>query len=286
MKNITRRELLQQASIITTASVLGSSFPGSAQPVAGPANELNKPIYEWIRSARLMIAEAYNPPFYPSFTYEPEKALAIAKALNADSIRYPTASYFAYYPTKTKYPIHPELGTRDPFRRTIELFHNAGLKVVAYNPLNHPFMDVNSDNPDYQNWTKRFIDGRPMTTAHLGWTRYYEGCLNSPYRDVIKARVLEVLTNYPAEVMYFDGPYQGMENSQHFCHCQYCKAAYEKARGKSIPLQDSTTTLEDEIEYRQWMEQDVMVGILREMHEMIRKTRDVPVLFNNTGLLG
>jgi hypothetical protein len=241
--------------------------------------------YEWICSARIVIAEGYNPPFYPSFDYEPEKALDIALQLNADSIRYPTASYYAYYPTKTKYPVHPELGTRDPFRRTVELFHNAGLKVVAYNPLNHPFMDVHSDNPNYQDWVKRDRDGRPLTTRHLGWTEYYEGCLNSPYRAVIKERVLEVLTNYPAEVMYFDGPYQGMDHAQQFCYCRYCQAAYAQARGKSIPLQGGSNTLEEEIEYRQWMSEDVVVGFMREIREMIRQTRDVPVLYNDTGLL-
>jgi hypothetical protein len=41
---------------------------------------------------RIMTAEGYNPPFYPSFDYEPEKVLDIARGLNADSIRYNTGS--------------------------------------------------------------------------------------------------------------------------------------------------------------------------------------------------
>src|SRR5208282_5609554 len=106
------------------------------------------------------------------------------------------------------------------------LFHDAGLKVVAYNPLNHPFMDVRSDNPDYRDWTRYDAAGQPLTTSHMGWTRFYEGCLNSPLRDQIKERVREVVTNYPVDMMYFDGPYEGMQQRMRFCHCRYCKAAY------------------------------------------------------------
>jgi hypothetical protein len=123
---ITRREALQRAGLMTATSALGSSI--FVHPLANISDTESDPhdlIHKWIRSARIVIAEGYNPPFYPSFDYEPEKALAIARQLNADSIRFPTASYFAYFPTKTKYPIHPELGGRDPLRRTVELFHEA-----------------------------------------------------------------------------------------------------------------------------------------------------------------
>ena len=58
----------------------------------------------------------------------------------------------------------------DPFRRTVDLFHAAGLKVVAYNPLNHPFMDVHSDNPLYRDWMRYDAEGRPYVTRHMGWT--------------------------------------------------------------------------------------------------------------------
>ncbi len=40
----------------------------------------------------------------------------IARQLNADSLRYPAASYFAYFPTKSGYPVHPEL-KGDPYAR-------------------------------------------------------------------------------------------------------------------------------------------------------------------------
>jgi hypothetical protein len=43
--------------------------------------------------------------------------------------------------------------------------------------------------------------------------------------------------------------------------------------------------LEDDIEYWRWLTGDVVISYLRELREEIRKTRDVPVLFNDTSLL-
>lgn len=280
MKPWNRRELLQSSGLLLASQLAlrgAEPSPQSAAAAGGGA-------YEWIRNTRTLIAEGYNPPFYPSLDYEPAKAIRIARELNADSLRYPAASYFAFFPTKSGYPVHPEL-KGDPMRETVELCRKAGLKNVAYVPLNHPFMDITSKDPRYAGWSKKFADGRPMTTEHYGFAEYYEGCLNSPVRDVIKAMMREVLVEYPFDVMYFDGPYQGMQNAKNYCHCQYCEAAYRKRFGKAVPSQESKLSREDEIQYHNWMANEVEIAFLREVRETIRSTRDVPVLFNDTSLL-
>ncbi len=200
------------------------------------------PTADWLKTCRTLICEAYNPPFYPSLDYKADKAVSIATTLHADSLRYPAASYFAYFPTKSGYPVHPEL-KGDPFRDTVDLCKQKGMRVVAYVPLNHPFMDASSKDPRYADWSKKFADGTPMTTEHYGFAKYFEGCLNSPVRAVIQALVREVLTQYPVDVMYFDGPYQGMNNAKEYCHCKYCEAAYQKRFGKPVP------TKQDDVEY-------------------------------------
>lgn len=269
MPETTRRKLLKYALTVGAASLL-------------PGEELKRE-WEWIRSCRCVIAEAYNPPFYPRLDYRPDKAIKVCQALGANSLRYPAASYYAYFPTKTAYPRHPEL-RGDLMLETIERCREAGLKVIAYVPLNHPFMEVRANEPRYLDWVKRFADGTPMTTGHYGYATYYEGCLNSPLRDVIRAMVREVL-RYGVDVMYFDGPYMGMKHSHDYCHCKYCVAAYQKARGKSVPKQDAATPTEDTIEYHRWMADDVAIAFLREMRQLIREERDTPVLFNDTSLL-
>jgi hypothetical protein len=273
--NLNRRELLRSAGFVLAGSQLGAAGEPDAAPSAA---------YEWIRNTRTLIAEAYNPPFYPSLDYDPGKAVKIASDLNADSIRYPAASYYAYFPTRSGYPVHPELKS-DIMRQTVDLCRKAGLKTVAYVPLNHPFMDAKSKDARYRDWSKKFANGRPMTTEHYGYAEYFEGCLNSPVRDVIKALVREVLVDYPFDVMYFDGPYQGMQNARNYCHCTFCEAAYRQKFGKPVPNQDEKVSREDEIQYTNWMANDVAIAFLREIREMIRQTRDVPVLFNDTSLL-
>jgi hypothetical protein len=273
--NLSRRELLESAGFL----LAGSAWNASAEPQTA-----SRGAYEWIRNTRTLIAEAYNPPFYPSLDYDPEKAVKIARELNADSMRYPAASYYAYFPTRSGYPVHPELKS-DLMRQTVDLCRQAGLKNVAYVPLNHPFMHAASKDPRYTGWSKKFADGRPMTTEHYGFAEYFEGCLNSPVRDVIKALVHEVLVDYPFDVMYFDGPYQGMQNARNYCHCTYCEAVYQKKFGKPVPDQDQKVSREDEVQYTTWMANDVVIAFLREIRETIRQTRDVPVLFNDTSLL-
>ncbi len=160
MNQMNRRELLRAAGFMLAAS----------QAEGAPA--ASAPVYEWIRNTRTLIAEGYNPPFYPSLDYEPEKAVRIARELNADSLRYPAASYYAYFPVESGYPRHPEL-KGDPMRQTVDLCRKAGLKNIAYVPLNHPFMDVQSKDARYADWSKKFADGRPMTTEHYGFAKYW-----------------------------------------------------------------------------------------------------------------
>jgi hypothetical protein len=98
-----RRELLKSAGLAMVASQMGAMPPGEVTTA------------DWLKTCRALICEAYNPSFYPSFDYKADKAVAIATALNADSMRYPAASYFAYFPTKSGYPVS-ELATRSATR--------------------------------------------------------------------------------------------------------------------------------------------------------------------------
>jgi hypothetical protein len=70
-----------------------------------------------------------------------------------------------------------------------------------------------------------------------------------------------------------------MNNAKEYCHCKYCEAAYQKRFGKPVP------TKQDDVEYTQWMANEVVIAFLHEIREMIRTTRDVPTLFNDTSLL-
>jgi hypothetical protein len=50
-------------------------------------------------------------------------------------------------------------------------------------------------------------------------------------------------------------------------------------------LQNGATTLEEEIEYQQWLTEDVVLGFMHEICDMVRQAREVPIVYNDTGLL-
>jgi hypothetical protein len=245
----------------------------------------SQPAREWAKLPRILIAEGYTPPFYPAFEYDPEKALAIARSLNADALRFPAAAYSAYVPTGAGLPVHPGLRGQDPLARTAELFHRAGLRVVGYVPLFHPFIEAGSREPVYREWVKRFADGRPMTTGHYGYGLRLESCGNSPLREVMLQFVRELVERYPIDLIYFDGPYQGLSTADRICYCRYCREAYGKARGKELPADDRKAARDEQIEYFSWLRQDCCEAFLREVRQTIRGVRDLPVFYNNGALL-
>ena len=53
----------------------------------------------------------------------------------------------------------------------------------------------------------------------------------------------EVVTNYPVDLMYFDGPYQGMDQRSALLPLPVLPGGVSEGAGKSIPLQNATTTL-------------------------------------------
>jgi len=128
MNGLSRRELLQGAGALTAGTTLRrlQSKLGIALP-----DGTNSQVPNWVRSIRLLIAEGYSPPFYPALDYDPKKAVAIARELGCNALRFPSFSYVAYFPTKTKMPRHPELGSRDLLRETADLCADAGIKLVV-----------------------------------------------------------------------------------------------------------------------------------------------------------
>lgn len=275
--NLTRREM-----IALSAMTMGSVGAKAWRSGASASSEAARDTFEWIGSCRALIAEAYNPPFYPALDYEPQRAVTTAVDLNCNAFRYPAASYYAYFPSKSGYPVHPEL-KGDPMRETLALLREKKLRTIAYVPLNHGFMSVKSNDPRYNDWTRKYADGRPIITGHYGFGEFFEGCLNSPLREVIRKLTAEILS-YGFDVMYFDGPYQGMQQSAKFCHCHYCVDAYRARFNLAIP-DESKASAEDRARYITWMRDDVAQAFFQELRDMIRSTRDVPVLFNNTALL-
>jgi hypothetical protein len=91
LKELSRRELIIGGLSLATPD-WGLAF---TEPMRSSLSVLQPPDYpgDWIRTARILVAEAYNPPFYPKLEYDPEKAIHLAEALHANAFRYPALSY-------------------------------------------------------------------------------------------------------------------------------------------------------------------------------------------------
>ncbi len=273
MTDITRRDLVKSPAALWLASRLPAP-DASAEPAFSAA--------VWSHHIRTLIAEGYNSPFYPVYEYDPERATSIALSLNCDSLRYPVAAHYAYFPSESGYPIDPRM-KGDPMRDTLQVLRRHGLRSTAYIPLNNAFMSVESHDPRYPNWTKRYADGAPMITGLFGFDRFFEGCINSPIRQLFFGMVDEVMSRYDYDTIYFDGPYQGMHHMGEYCYCEYCEHAFRKQFGKSIPPQASMTHAED-VQYRTWLTGRV-TDFFRDICGHVRAKKHAPILFNNSGLL-
>jgi len=275
MTDISRRNFLRASSVLLAAG----SAPEWANHLlaAVPPPQVAA---AWIRMPRIVNAEGYVSPFYPEMEYDPERAVNIARSIHANAFRYPAASYYANFPTQTQYPKHPQL-TGDPMRETFRLCRAANIKNIAYVPVIHPFMAVHDPNPFYPNWQRRDADGNPFVTSHFGFTDLHEGCLNSPLRDVAFAMVKEVLA-YDIDLVYFDGPYQGMDQRAKFCHCVWCRALYQKEMGRDIPKEDGP--IDEVAVYTNWID-NRCTDTLRGLADLVRHERNLPVLYNDTSLL-
>lgn len=243
--------------------------------------EITVGIYDWLLSDSVILLEGYQPPMFPKLDFDPEFAADLAQRIGAKIFRFPTLSYYAYYPTK-HYVLHPELGGRDLLKETIEACHKRGIKVIPYIPVGHPFLPADSDLEPYNSWAKLDENGNRLTWWHHGYFDTYFICLNSPYRKAIR----EIVTGYDVDGIYFDGPYQDQTSSGDFCYCPYCRKAYYEKTGKEIPPSPEKRNWDDPdtVEYLNWVINDVKRGLMRELNAIIR-SKDIPHLFNNCGWL-
>ena len=74
MSQITRRRMLAMTTLAAGAPGLHILRVDASGPPFSEEQANADQAVAWIHSNRTLIAEAYNPPFYPSFDFTPEKA--------------------------------------------------------------------------------------------------------------------------------------------------------------------------------------------------------------------
>jgi len=171
-----------------------------------------------------------------------------------------------YYDSK-KFPerIHPTLVNRNLLKEQIEACHKRGIRVPIYTTIQWDHY-TSQRHPD---WCVLDAEGR------LSGTRLYEAgfyrnlCVNSPYRDFVKAHVQEMLETLPVDGFFFD-----IVNVRD-CSCQYCQAGMKQA-GLNPSVQS------DRLKYAKQM----LDAFKLEMTPFVRRFNKDCAIFYNAGHVG
>jgi len=233
------------------------------QDLSVPSDGFQPP--DWLRYARAVYYEGFSPPMHPHLDqFDAERLVKVVVDLGADTLRFQPIGFWAYFPTKSKYPIHPELGNRDLLRETVRACRKAGLHIYCYSKYGNPFMqpDWVDKHPEYLDWVLRGPDGKPsITFDNLGWMMSPKiDATGDAFRQAIQQVVREYAT-YDIDGAYFDAPsgfgYTG------FCYCNTCRRNFKKYCGMDIDRLQNPQDMEAQIAWYQWFNEMQRVDLLQ-----------------------
>ncbi|MCX8170881.1 MAG: beta-galactosidase trimerization domain-containing protein [Candidatus Bathyarchaeota archaeon] len=111
---------------------------------------------------------------------------------------------------------HPHL-TRNLLKEQIEACHKKNIRVPIYTTVQWDHYTAN----EHPEWLVLDEHGYPTGTKLYEPGFYRNLCVNSPYRDFLKAHVKEILQTFPVDGLFLDivRPLD--------CSCKYCRAGME-----------------------------------------------------------
>lgn len=185
-----------------------------------------------------MHIDDWDPAFLSEFdpdTYV--ECLKAAKIQNA-MLYFQSHVGLCYYPTRSGKMHRALVGREDAMRRLADLCHENGITVTGYYSLiyntvehdRHPEWRMLSPNGRSKREEKSEIAHGDFTDAAKG-ARYGLCCPNNPgYRQFVETQIREMADYFKVEGMFYD-----MLFWPHLCHCDHCKARWEKEVGGEIP---------------------------------------------------
>lgn len=200
--------------------------------------------------------------------FDPEEFADTLVAAHVDSI-----SCFArchhgmiYYQSKLNPErVHPGLAGRDLLREQIEACHKRGIRVPIYTTVQWDQL-TSREHPE---WNIRTEDGAIEGQQYYDAGFYYGLCVNTGYRDFLKAHTREILETLPTDGLFFD--IVGIRD----CSCEACRAGMLK-KGLRPHLKD------DRIAYAKAL----MGEFMTDMSAFVRGIKPDCDIFYNASTIG
>ncbi len=120
--------------------------------------------------------------------------------------------------------IHPLIGDREFAREISDAVHGQGMKVIAY----HRHMSDAAMQREHPDWVCKLPDGSPFLEPRGKTKTVFVLCLNSPYRQYIKTRLIE-LADHGIDGIYFDN-----RHMPDICTCRYCLERFRQQMGREM----------------------------------------------------
>jgi hypothetical protein len=122
---------------------------------------------------------------------------------------------------------------RDGTRQVTELCHRAGMRYIAYYWAQREPRSVGEAHPE---WRCRNQAGTP--------TDYY--CSNTPYRDLVRDRIVELVSEVGVDGVFFDMFHTRADE----CYCDACREAFRTQSGQEPPVKEDF----DSLLWQQWVD--------------------------------
>ena len=153
--------------------------------------------------------------------FDPEEFAAVLKAAHVDSITCFARCHhgWIYYDTRLNPERrHPHL-VRNLLAEQIEACHAHGIRVPVYTTVQWDHYTAN----EHPEWLVLDERGAPRGTPLYEPGFYRPLCVNSPYREFLKAHLREII-----EMLPIDGLFLDIVQPQD-CSCRYCRRLMEEA---------------------------------------------------------
>lgn len=172
----------------------------------------------------------------------------------------------AYFDTKTGKK-HSGLGELDLFREVTKRLHEKGIKVIAYYSVAWDELQA-KEHPE---WLVEGADGIRGSGGEYRWSTL---CINSPYRELVKAHLAEITEELSPDGFWIDMTIIGGGR----CYCPNCRDKYKQRFGENlIPNTDDLAAKNRFVRFRY----DYIEEFYQEIYEMIRAIKPDCQISNN-----